>query len=153
MSNEESRRDWLDQFPAQHRGAIANWFYEVVRIHGGDVPLSQGCSEVYRDQARQLQRYGQRMGGGVDKLAVLRAMQKDPAGTRQFMAWVIRQEGRTPEERQRDKEAREAEGKRAHMERLAPTQKQLDTLLRLGVDELPENRWRASELIEEHKDW
>lgn len=149
----EPNRDWLDQFPAEHRGAIANYFYEAVRFHRGDIEAKKGCSEVYRELARQLQRYGQRPGQGVDKLQVLRAMQRDPIQAQCFFLWVIRQEARSPEEKERDKAQSEAEGKRRYMESLPPTQKQLDTLLRLGVDEMPENRWQASELIERHKIW
>lgn len=149
----EASKDWLEQFPAQHRGAIANYFYEVVRFHHGSVDLRQGCSEVYREQSRQLRRYGQRVGHGVDKLALLRAMQRDPDGARQFMAWVIQREARSPEERARDEAIEAQEGKRRWMESQPPTEKQLDVLERLGVEEFPENRWRASELIEEHKTW
>lgn len=145
-------REWLEQFPTEHRGAVGGWFYNAVRDDpaAGPRPI---CSAVYRYLSRQLQEQGQRFSGGVNKLAVMRAMQKDPAAAQAFAVWVIEQESRSPEERQRDKEATEADGKRRYMEGLPPTQKQLDTLLRLGVDELPANRWRASELIEEHKTW
>jgi hypothetical protein len=147
----EGRRDWLDQFPAAHRGAIANWFYEVARLSGGTVDPAKGCSMIYRDQARQLQRYGS--GSGVDKASVLRAMEKDPEGAKALMVWVIEREARSPEQRQKDKADAEQQGKRAYMEALPPTQKQLDVLMRLGVDVFPDNRWHASELIEANKDW
>lgn len=148
----EAKRDWLDQFPENHRGAIAGYFYNEVRDSPGCSP-NDGCSRVYRKLSRQMREQGNRFGGGVNKLSVLRAMQQNPKGARHLMAWVIQQEARSPEERARDKEVAAEDGKRRHMERLPPTQKQLDTLLRLGVDEFPENRWRASELIEEHKTW
>lgn len=154
----EASREWLEQFPEQVRGAICGWFYNAVRdaaagIALEELSLSLLCSDVYRHLSRAVKEEGSHVSGGVNKLAVLRRMQADPEGARRLMAWVIAQEGRTPEQKARDKQAKQEEGKRAYMERLAPTQKQLDMLLKLGVDEFPDNRWRASELIEEHKTW
>lgn len=111
------------------------------------------CSAVYRYLAGELHQGGARVSGGASKLSVIRAMQKDPSGARAFMAWVIEQEQRSPEERAADKETAEAEGKRRYMEGQPPTEKQLAVLVKLGVTEHPENRWRASELIEAHKTW
>jgi len=148
----EGSREWLEQFPAEHQGAIGGWFYNEVR-RAPDAEPRRICSAVYRYLAGQVREYGQRFGGGVNKLNVMRDMQREPGGAQAFAAWVIRREQRSPEERRRDKEESEAEGKRRYMEGLPPTQKQLDTLLKLGVDELPANRWRASELIEANKTW
>lgn len=149
----EAKRDWLDQFPENHRGAIAGYFYNTVRDAAGISDLRLLCAHLYRDLCRMVREEGNHFSRGVNKLSVMRAVQQDPEGVRQLMAWVIQQEARSPEERARDKEVAAEEGKRRHMEGLPPTQKQLDTLLRLGVDEFPDNRWRASELIEEHKTW
>ena len=146
-------REWLDQFPPEWRGGIGTFFYHVVRESAKGIALAELsprliCSDVYRSLADELRRQGQPGHHGVSKLTVLRALQKDPAAAQRFAAWVILQESRSPEQKQRDKEAHEADGKRRYMESQPVTEKQRAFLKDLGCPDEPANRWEASEMIE-----
>jgi hypothetical protein len=153
----EDPKQFLRQFPADHQGAIGNMFYEVARAARREwgVLAQRNVGKVCSAMFRSLKEAALNEDSGmkVRKSAVVRAMAHDPEGAKGFMSWVLAQLERPPEEREAEREEKAAQGKREWMEKQTPTQKQLDLLLRLGVDEYPDNRWRASELIEERKDW
>lgn len=148
-------RDWLFRFPAREQPLIEALFVGQVQRTTGIAVGELSAPLVCQDLAKHLWNQRRIHGPGqvVDQAVILEAMKSDPESCCRFMQAVIDREARSPEEKARAQQDTEEDKKRVAMERLPASQKQLDILLKLGVDVWPENRWEASELINANKDW
>jgi hypothetical protein len=134
---------WLDQFPADRRSTVANWFHFAVR-EGARTPAAVVIA-VQETVRRRLT--GESDPARRAHLAtVAHALQQD--GALAYAAEVITYEQLPYAERQRVKAERGKPYMVEAMRGKPPTEKQLALLRSKGVSSMPEDRAEASQMID-----
>ncbi len=148
---EKDEKRFLNAFLPEHAGGVTEFFYRTARTFPEEKRAPRLlCSALYAMLWESVRRWED--SGSISKRGILAVLEEDPEAAQDLMAYVIEQLGLPPSVRQERKEAAAALGKQEWMKRQEPTEKQLAFLARLGYDGPVENRWHASQLIEEHKD-
>lgn len=151
MSAEQQKNRFLLHFEADHRGAIGNGFYEIIRT--GEHMPGRICSLVFCQIRDAGLHEKTEVGDSVPWREVLYWMQTDPEAAQDFALLCYQREMQSPEDREKRKAENAKFGREQHMAKLPATEKQIETLRRLGYDGEIQNRAHASALIEEKKNW
>lgn len=144
--------DFLEQFPANHKGVVANVFCGRVREGCRTVDEVIKAARAFAAE-RLLRPNSWETEGALEAMATLKQSLGDGEG-RDFAEHILWRESLPFAERKRLKEEAQAEGARTYsqfrMAKLDPTEKQLAYLKTLGCKIIPQTRLEASELIERH---
>ncbi len=140
---------FLERFEQPVKSTIANLFLRPVRAGTAHYPRAV-LAEVLRElQARRARAAA---GGWRETLeltemiyATIAAHEKEAIA---FGAWALEWEALPPEERERRKRDRGEQYRTAHMDRQAPTDKQVEYLRRMGYDGPIDSKAFASSLID-----
>lgn len=147
----EEEKPFLEQFPAEHRGAIGNYFYKAAR---SNPPTTHDVGVIYDlvyetidERVRLNERYG--FGSAVDLRHVLDVLDEDRFGALAYAGVVLDNLKLAPEERAKQKAHSAKLGREQYMAGLPPTEKQL-ALLRAREPNAPDpaNRLEASQRID-----
>lgn len=137
---------FLDQFPANYRGAVGNEFCKVIR-DGAETP-----KEVLVAVCNKQTRYGRPSELGE---LILRKGVLNSEGAYEFAEFLLEREALPADVRHRLKEKARAKSAamyaRPIMAEQRPTWKQLHYLESLGCKEIPTSKLHASELIDQYK--
>ncbi len=154
----QASRDFLELLPQPQRGTVANVFLNQVRanphlIAATAVPSARASTvfilvhEALRGRCRRA-----RAGGQYDELAKvgewLALLDRHPDEALAYAQWCLDYEALPREERERRKRDRGEQYRTAHMDRQAPTDKQVEYLRRMGYDGPIDSKAFASSLID-----
>lgn len=151
-------RALLDRFAQPQRGTVANVFLNQVRanphlIAATAVPSARASTVLILVDEELRGRYRRaRAGGQYDELAKvgewIALINRHPAEALAYAQWCLDYEALPREERERCKRDRGEQYRTAHMDRHAPTDKQVEYLRRMGYDGPIDSKAFASSLID-----
>lgn len=134
-------QSFLERFPTARRSTVSNRFLEVVRAGITDPrTIASRVLATCRDHARMRHPYDQ---------DIVEAMLTYPQEALAYAQDRIEYEAMPYAERQKMKAEKQQDYQREYMEKMPPTQKQLDYLVKLGYFKIPDNRHEASQIIDE----
>lgn len=136
---------FLDYWIPIRRSLIVNQFCNAVR--GGATTPGAVVERVKADAASRMAQTNYHPIQGQDIL--LRVI--DDSEALEFARFIIKRENLPPIERLKQKEERANFFRNEYMKTQEPTEKQIAYLRGLGCDIKPQNRFEASELIDEYE--
>lgn len=137
-------RLFLECFPPEHQGPIANFFYEARRSVLGPISPRELASITWNEVKAKL---AEGWEGKVDLALVLTVMRDKSNLALAYADHVIRQEARPPSEKIKERQDTERLHREEWMRKQPPTLKQKNFLTSYDLP-VPENRFEASEAIE-----
>jgi hypothetical protein len=141
-------RPLLPRIPAKRRGPLVNAFLDPIRA--GVTDLHEIVSAAVATTRQQIQYYRQwPTPRSTDELQdTILAMLGHPTEALALAAELLAYEVLPHQEKSQLKFERNQRSRQAYMSSVAPTEKQMAYLRRLGVTTVPKNRWEASQLID-----
>ena len=134
---------FLEQFETKYRGTIGDQFCRIIR-QGHKLPtqiiwvMQRNCENRMRSSDDHSQFYEQ-----------LYFALSQPNDAVEFVEFLLERENLSWEEKQKLKSEWQAENKNSWQKSQPPTEKQLNYLKALHCETIPENKFEASQLIEQ----